>query len=133
MKGWSSAERWGDDCDFCWSDKKVSDLYFYLSAPSPLRALLRLRPFSYLEAPRQTVKIYLNGVFIGSLALARDQWQTYPMVIPSKAVKSGANHLRFVYGYAEQPSKTIPKSHDNRTLGVAFDTIRLLPLRKDLS
>ena len=132
MKGWSSAEKWGDDCDFCWSDKRVSDLYFYLSASnSPLKAILRLRPFSYHEAPRQTVRIYLNGVFLDTISLARDQWQTYPVTIPQKAVKSGANHMRFVYGYAEQPSKTIPKSHDNRTLSVAFDTIRLMPLRTD--
>ena len=130
-KGWSSPEQWEDACRFRWSDRPASDLYVDVGPSGPLRALLRMRPFSYPGAPQQTVEIFCNGAPVHTVILAPDEWKTYPVDIPAEAVRQGVNHLRFVYGHTQRPADILSHSRDRRRLAVAFDTLEILSSRED--
>lgn len=123
-KGWGASENWGEGLNICWSDHEASDLFLILDPSTSYRGSFRLFPFSYPGSPQQTMDIYINGRHLETLSLS-SQWKIYNVLIPSKLIVSGVNHIRFAYRYAKRPCDVLPNSTDTRTLGVAFDYLNL--------
>jgi len=124
-EGWSGPERWGH-LTVAWSDAKESTLWFYLPKASNMKMDLRLLPFTFPSAPRQKVKVFVNGRYLEEVQL-EEGWRVYTLRLPVSSLSQGINAVRFVYRYAVSPSKVLPQSEDPRTLAVAFDFIAFRP------
>jgi hypothetical protein len=121
-EGWSSPERW-DELTVAWADAKESRLWVYFPRVEDFAMELRLLPLPLPGSPAQAVKIYVNGRFVGEIALEVSDWHSYTVRLPRTYLAAGINAFRFVYRYTASPSKVMPGNNDLRTLAVAFDYV----------
>lgn len=70
----------------------------------------------------QTVSTLVNGKKVGQTQLA-DGFQSYEVVVPAAALRSGENRIEFLYAYSESPPPGAGGVVDSRSLAVAWDWI----------
>lgn len=116
---WSWNERWNKTFPFNWANSQRSLLLLRFQQSALTSCAMRVRPFSYPNAPQQLIKIFLNGHFVTQKTLA-PAWQEYAFSLPQSYVRRGINKLAFEYHYAHSPSQVLGEP-DRRKLSVAFD------------
>jgi len=80
-------------------------------------------PFTFPNAPAQTVTLVVNGrVRLPTITL-KEGWQPYEATVPASALRMGLNELVFEFMYARAPHEVMA-SDDARTLAAAIDWMR---------
>jgi len=137
-QGWYGKEAWGGQFDFVWAGGSENHSSMRMILPiEKCKYVLAFRaaPISYIfeGLPMQTVKVYVNGMFLEEISLF-DGWSTYRIPVPISYTVSGVNEIEFVYGYTASPFLyTHGRSGDTRELAVAFDYIELFPAEQQLN
>jgi len=104
LEGWSKVEKGGT-----WATALTSRLRFYTFFPeNNQRLTIRCYPFSYLNSPQQSMKIFLNGKFVSGQKLARKMTE-YSFLLPADSLNKGENILRFEFSYARSPAEVLGK------------------------
>ncbi len=112
-QGWYNLEG-----DFRWNEGKSSVL-FKISKPKKIK--LNFTAASFHKPDK--MDIYLNKVKIGSVAIATEL-KDYTVTI-NNIQKEGINILYFISSNDYKPSKVVPGSADERSLGAKFTSINL--------
>jgi len=120
-EGWSWNEE-GGGVDFNWAVAGESWVMFREVHPTGLWLKLRVAPFVYPGSPRQHMRVWINGQFLGQVEL-EDTWKVYSLEVPGRGLRTGINRLRFRFSHLASPRQVIG-SDDRRSLAVAFDWIR---------
>jgi hypothetical protein len=118
--GWSEAEHAPSVASFRWSDATVADLRFILPEPAARHIRFRCWAFTYPGAPRQKMKLLLNGRALETVPIAPGP-QEYTVEAPAAAWRVGANQVQLQFRYAESPAQRLPGNNDERRLSAAFD------------
>lgn len=122
-RGWSRAAKGG-----VWADSLYSELRFHTFFPEIDRlGILTCVPFSYPEAPQQTVDLYLNGNHISRIPLEK-QKRNYSFPLPRSFLQKGENVLGFKFRYAVSPRETTGKKDPNKR-AARFESLKF-PLNK---
>lgn len=112
-------EGWGEpESSMVWSLGPCSELELEIRKREALNLNFECRPFTYPDAPGQSITVYLNDTLQGTVTLSDDK-QTYTLPLDETHQQPNVNRLRFEYGYALSP-REIGISDDDRRLGVAW-------------
>jgi hypothetical protein len=116
--GFSNPEGSGDDA-FAWCSARTCKVTVYSRGEVDRTIAFQAAPYSFPNAPQQSVTVLLNGAPLGSHKLPGGV-----SVMRVKAPKAtwllGPNELRFDFGYAEAPKDHVPGNGDPRKLAAAF-------------
>lgn len=107
-----------------WADKPESSLFVTLRYPTDYMATLHVLPFSYPNAPMQSITIMVNQKEAATISL-ENLWKEYTVSIPKSYWYVGINELRFKYAYAISPIQVISGNPDTRTLAVCWHYLKL--------
>jgi hypothetical protein len=119
--GWYGAERKGNDT-FRWAKARAS-LELTLDHAALLRVTVRCLPFTWPEAPAQTLSVEVNGQSFGPAPLA-EGWQVAAFDVPQNAWRSGVNVVVLASGHGRRPVD-VGVSTDTRELASAVDWLRV--------
>jgi hypothetical protein len=111
--------------DFRWTDGRVATLRFARTAGPVAQIEIVLRPYLPPRISLQRLTVTLNGHLLGTLELTAHPFLPYTFPISEDLLRPD-NILRFDLPDATSPA-TLEGASDQRTLGVAVRTIRLLP------
>jgi len=122
--GWSYQERNKEGITYQWALGEQAELGLPLGRPRD--ALLRFRalPFTYPDAPPQTVELWLNEAQIAAVDLP-PHWSEHEIEVPTAAWSSGANILFLRFARSTIPAEVIAGSQDRRQLSAAFDFLEV--------
>lgn len=123
--GWYPDEGGDGAPDFAWSEGDASIIELPLVETGTVEARLRCRPLVPPGEERRTVNLELNGEAVASLELT-DGFATYPLVLPSRWLRAGRNHLALHSAQPRSP-RELGMGDDWRRLAVAVDWLRLAP------
>lgn len=120
-RGWSKAPKGG-----VWANSLLSELRFYTFFPDEdHRGVFTCVPFSFPQAPQQTIDLYLNGNRLAHFSLEKRKRQ-YSFQLPGRYIQNGDNILGFKFLYAVSPreglGKKDPKKRAARFESLAFSS-----------
>ncbi len=121
-EGWSWNEEIGG-VSANWATVRWARIFVPLRREGDYKLTLTALPFSYPGAPPQKVKITMNGHPLSELSLTAG-WASYPVAIPSTAIRHGLNELTLHFSHLASPQDVLPESSDRRTLAVAVDYVK---------
>jgi 4-amino-4-deoxy-L-arabinose transferase-like glycosyltransferase len=124
-QGWSYPERNTAGIGYQWAMGEQSELGLPIGRPRDARIRLRVLPFTYPEAPTQTLEIWLNEVPLTTLQLSQG-WSEHEFAVPASSWSTGANILYLRFGRSTAPSQVDSGSQDHRNLSAAFDFLEVL-------
>ena len=119
LNGFSGPEG-KDDNRFRWSEGSESEMVIPLRENTPYRVLITAFP-ARSSHKVQTMEIYLNGSFVGTLVLDSPTYKDYTVIFPAEKVRN-LNKIRFKYAYVVSPHVY----GEMRKLGVNFKRIRFI-------
>lgn len=102
-----------------------AELGLPVGPPRDARIRLRALPFTYSEAPVQTLEMRLNETHLSSLELPLG-WSEHEVAVPTSSWSPGANILYLRFGRSAVPARVSSGSQDRRNLSVAFDFLEVL-------
>ncbi|MFB3896567.1 MAG: hypothetical protein ACE14V_09725 [bacterium] len=120
--GWSFPQNYGD-IPVRWSNKPESSLFITLRYPAEYIATIQVLPFTYPQAPRQTITVIINRYEVTTITL-ENQWKEYTFSIPKKYLRPGVNELKFKYAYVMEPFRVDSTKSDSRPLAVCWHTLK---------
>ena len=106
---------------FRWSTAARSILVLPVTEPEDLDIKVRVAPFRFPDAPRQSMAVRVAGEAVAEIEL-RTPVLDYEVPIPSRLLRSGLNTVTFVYGYSKSP-RELGLSRDPRTLAVRWYSV----------
>lgn len=124
-RGWSYAERNKAEIEFQWAVGEQAELGLPIGTPRDAIVRLRALPFTYREAPPQTVEVRLNKESLATLRLPKG-WSEHEVEVPAESWSTGANTLVLRFGRSTVPSQLGGGSTDHRALSVAFDFLQVV-------
>ncbi|MDI6782586.1 MAG: O-antigen ligase family protein [bacterium] len=126
--GWSADELSGDKkTSFTWSQGPVSQIELPLKPGKSYKLRLRVMPFVYANAPKQTMKITLNNQFLQAYTLQNEwAWQEITVQLPSTALNTTENLLKLEYSRVNAPKDVMPDNPDPRLIAVACDSVNVI-------
>ena len=140
IQGWSGEEVWRPRGShprwaFRWTDAEIA--WAVVPPPAGEAEALELRLMSIRHAMRvlgeapppaaQSLRVTLNGQFLGELRLEGRGWHTYRLELPD-GCHEGPGFLELEASYLASPAEfTNGLSRDSRNLGVAVDYVRFAP------
>jgi hypothetical protein len=116
VSGFSSPEGEGTD-SFAWCEAKDCVVSLYARAVADRMIAFHADPFSFPNAPQQTVEPFLNGKSLGKVKM---DGPVVRVKAPLAAWRDGENQVRLHFGYAEAPKDHDPGTQDGRHLSAAF-------------
>jgi len=119
--GWADAEG-SAESSFRWAVGRRATLAFPRTARRDRVIRFRAYPITSAALPEQTVRISVNGVQAGELALA-PEWRDYAVEGSAARWIDGMNEIVFDFARATAPAALDPTSADQRELAVMFDWI----------
>jgi hypothetical protein len=125
-RGWYDAERDGDTT-YRWAQPEA-DLVVPLDHAEMLDLQLRLRPFTDPLAPRQQLRVKINNVVHGPIAVA-DGWQIVQLRTERSEWRSGVNRVSLQFSRGTRPMAP-GAGGDARTLSAAIDYLRIRTLER---
>lgn len=107
--GWSVDESDIGGASGVWVDGRAAELFLPLrfETAAPVDVVLRVQPFAYPNAPQQTLSVEMNGVDLGTQALAPG-WQEVRFTAPAEATRSGLNRLTLRFSDSARPIDVLP-------------------------
>ena len=124
-QGWYVAEREGTDT-FRWTSGKAI-LRVPLDHAANLKVQIRLRAFSYKDAPAQQASISINGRR-GPVVTLGPLWQVIEWVADDRVWHAGINRLELDFSWAARPAD-VNAGADRRPLAGAVDYVRVEAMR----
>lgn len=107
-----------------WSSRR-SALYFAPPLADELDVVASCSPFSFPEAPPQTMTPRVNGRKLRPIALTPG-FQTVRFPLPAELLNPGVNSLEMQFAHAAKPSE-VGDSGDQRSLAALFRFIAVVP------
>jgi hypothetical protein len=126
VSGWSGWEKTAGADTFVWAQARTATLRLAGRRDGDRVVRFRAWPFSFPDAPGQTVTLFVNGMRAGEAAMDGAP-RVYSFPVPRASWKAGENELAFSFSYAESPKLRIPGATDGRTLAAAFDWLDVTP------
>jgi len=122
-------EGWGDDEEVFgtmanWVIGTEARLFFPVRGAGERRLALRLVPFSYPGAARQTLTLTLNSQPLGRPFDLDEGWQIISARAPESTLRQGLNTLTLHFAYAVPPANVL-NIPDDRPLAAAVDWIEV--------
>jgi len=124
-RGWSYPERNTAGIEYQWALGEQAELGLPIGQPRDARIRLRALPFTFPEAPIQTLELWLNEVPLATLQLPQG-WSEHEIAVPASSWSTGANILYLRFGRSTAPSQVDSGSQDHRNLSAAFDFLQVL-------
>jgi choline-sulfatase len=121
--GWSVDETHRDGTTLVWAVGGSSDIRFFLTRPRKLGLVLRCSPFGWPGAPRQRVRVSVNGRKAGEAALRPGLRDVRVDVAAADAI-AGENVVTLEFDHTGRPSDH-GNPGDDRDLTARFDAIDL--------
>lgn len=136
--GWSfpgNAKPVEGDIVSLWADELTSTVEFWWSELSDRTLNFQAFP-KKLEGSQQSVRVSLNGEFIGEAELGQ-KWQALSFKLPAALQRKGFNHIGFEYAYVARPRDEAPvngkRSSDHRRLAVSMHSLEVVPDHDDVA
>jgi 4-amino-4-deoxy-L-arabinose transferase-like glycosyltransferase len=124
-QGWSYPERNTAGIDYQWALGERAELGLPIGRPRDARIRLRVLPFTYPEAPPQTLEMRLNEEPLVTLELTQG-WSEHEVGVPASSWSSGANILYLRLARSTIPAQQGTGSTDQRNLSAAFDFLEVV-------
>jgi 4-amino-4-deoxy-L-arabinose transferase-like glycosyltransferase len=124
-RGWSYPERNNAGIEYQWALGEQAELGLPIGRPRDARIRLRVLPFTYPEAPVQTLEMWLNEAPLATLELSQS-WSEHEVAVPASSWSSGANILYLRFGRSTSPAQVDSASQDHRNLSAAFDFLEVV-------
>jgi hypothetical protein len=121
--GWATPEE-REGVTAAWAEGTTSSLWASLPSTQSLSVTIKVEPFVYPAAERQTVRLFVNGRKVDTVAIAQG-WSTQTFHVPREFLQDGADRFDFGYDHCAVPAQVVRGSSDRRCLSVAFDFIRM--------
>lgn len=135
IRGWDRGKRLHGQ-SFAWSLGPSSVVTLNIEWRRPLEMKLVGAPFVFAGAPRQDVRVLLNGTDVGTLRMAADATvpkagfgttgaREYRLELPAAAQRAGPNSLELRYTYSQRPRDLGLSAKDPRDLAVKWQRLDL--------
>ena len=124
-QGWSYPERNTAGIDYQWALGERAELGLPIGRPRDARIRLRVLPYTYPEAPPQTLEMRLNEEPLVTLELTQG-WSEHEIAVPASSWSSGANVLDLRLARSTIPAQQGTGSTDQRNLSAAFDFLEVV-------
>ena len=122
--GWSYQERNRAGISYQWSMGPEAEIGLPVMTPRDLVIRFRVLPFSYPDAPPQTIEVQLNSRTLANVELSGG-WSEHEVFAPSSTWQVGANVLTLRFGRSAVPASVVAGSGDRRNLSAAFDFLEV--------
>jgi hypothetical protein len=116
VSGFSGPEGEGIDA-YAWCESKSCVVSLYARPQADRFIAFHADPFTFPNAPQQTVETFLNGTSLGKVKM---DGPVVRVKAPLGAWREGENQVRMQFGYAESPKDHNPGGQDGRHLSAAF-------------
>ncbi len=127
LDGWGSREVELDTMDdFRWATQGRAEVALWIVPGQKHCLTFRAWPFSWPQAPPQTVTVVVNGTSIAKLELANTA-TTYSIPVTPAALLPGRNVVTFLFSRVDIPHERVPSDRDSRSLAAAFLWLELSP------
>ena len=93
-----------------WANQASARVLFPIRDVSFYAITVRALPFTYPQAPAQTMRVVVNGRAIENFDL-KAGWENYTATIPAETLHSGLNDLVLQFGYAVRPRDVLPPDY----------------------
>ncbi len=122
-------EGWGDEEEVFgttanWVVGTQARLFFPVRGTGGRRLALRLAPFTYPGAARQTLALVLNEQPLGRTIELDEGWQIVSVRVSGSMLRQGLNTLTLNFAHAAPPSAVLD-TPDNRPLAAAVDWLEV--------
>jgi len=108
-EGWERAETLGGE-QANWANRREARVLLPIRALADYEITLRALPFTYPQAPAQTLELVVNGQSIQKFEL-QSHWQDYTATIPARALRFGLNDVVLKFGYLVRPRDVLPANY----------------------
>lgn len=105
-EGWDREEVIGGE-NAIWVNRQTARIVFPIREIADYRVTVRALPFTYPNAPAQTLELVVNDQPIQRFDL-RAGWENYTATIPARALRVGINDLGLRLAYAARPRDVLP-------------------------
>jgi hypothetical protein len=131
---WTSAPSrgagWADDEEIFaatanWVLGTEARVFFPVRGAGDRRLSMQIAPFTYPDAPPQTLTLSLNGQPLDGVWVLDDGWQVIEIPLPQSLLRQGLNTMTLNLGYAVAPSSVLPGNTDDRALSATVDWMEI--------
>lgn len=121
-------EGWGEEEEIAglranWAAAQRARTFLPVSTLADHRLSFSALPFTFPNAPAQSVTLIVNGRVRLPVVALKEGWQQYEITVPAAALQEGVNEVVWEFAYARAPREVLP-SDDARTLAAAVDWVR---------
>ena len=131
---WTSAPYrgagWADDEEVFaatanWALGAEASVFFPVRGAGDRLLSVQIAPFTYPDAPPQTLILSLNGQRLDGVWVLDDGWQLIEVQLPESLLSQGLNTLTLSFDNAIAPSSVLPGNTDDRSLSAAVDWVEI--------
>ena len=122
--GWSYHEQNQEGITYQWAMGEQAELGVPAAELRDRVIRFRALPFTYPDAPSQTLELWLNESLLTSVELPRG-WSEHEIEVPASVWGAGPDILFLRFGRSTVPAEVIAGSQDRRRLSAAFDFLEL--------
>lgn len=115
-EGWDRDESIADSLAN-WANRQNARLVFPAQV-ADYQMTLRLLPFTYPQAPTQTIELFVNGQTIRRLEI-KPGWENYSVTLPARVLHSGLNDVTLEFAYLVRPRDVLPPNFAIGATGAA--------------
>jgi hypothetical protein len=114
---------WSDDDQVSgifanWVTAKAARVFFPVYAGKSLAVTIRALPFSFPDAPRQSISLIANGHFIAETDLP-EGWSEVNFQVPALAIHTGLNEFILQPKYVSRPRDVVPPHFEVGSTGIS--------------
>jgi hypothetical protein len=125
VSGWGGREQGPSGDSYSWATGRRAEVSLELGRPVASVLSMRVRPFSWPDAPEQRMEVSVNGTPTMTQALA-EGWQDISAELPASMFQVGSNTVTMSFSHAHSPAD-LGLGADSRKLAVAFDWLTVTP------
>ena len=131
---WTSAPYrgagWADDEEVFaatanWALGTEAQVFFPVRGAGDRGLSMQIAPFTYPDAPPQTLTLSLNSQPLDGAWMLDDGWQVIEVPLPASLLRQGLNTLTLNFDYGIAPSSVLPGNTDDRPLSAAVDWVEI--------
>jgi hypothetical protein len=131
---WTSAPYrgagWADDEEVFaatanWASGTEASVFLPVRGGGDRLLSVQIAPFTYPDAPPQTLSLSLNGQSLDSAWVLDNGWQVIEVPLPEFLLRQGPNTLTLYFDNAIAPSSVLPGNTDDRSLSAAVDWVEI--------
>lgn len=126
-RGWHRPEGgpshpWGT---YAWVQRR-SSIYFPSPSPRDVEFVARCSPYSYPDAPDQSMRVTLNGAPLKAVKLQHRHWSEVRIPLPAARLRPEVNEIGLDFAYVARPSDKTD-SADRRLVSAACRYVAIVP------